>query len=188
MFAADRAHTSVFKTTHKRKIFSPEIETYFEDSRLIAFGGAGQSVYLMTLERMLLEQPSTSLRQVMNQLAQDAQLSLKTLSTSLLILTVDACYKVWLDGKQPLYENVTGTSAAIGSGARYARSILPEAGAFAALARAARCDKKTSYRIDWVGKVPGSKIKSASYRDQIFALAKDLMLLLRDSFSKNDEH
>jgi|UPI000641A358 ATP-dependent protease HslVU (ClpYQ) peptidase subunit len=185
VLAADRAHTGVFKTTYKRKIFSPEIETFFEGSQLMAFGGAGQSMYLNTFENMLLKQRSTSVSQVMNQLAQDAALSVKDINTSLLILTVDACYKVWLDGKNPLYENVTNTSVAIGSGARYARSILPKAGAFAALARAARRDKKTSCRIDWIGKAPGSKIKSASYRDQIWALLKD-RILLRNSFSEND--
>jgi len=188
VLAADRLYSSeVAEKAYKAKIFSPKIDAIFEDSRLIAFGGSGNSMYLSTFEEMLLKQPNTSLEKVKKQLALDAEMAIgKTLYTSLLILTENACYKVWLDGKKPLHENVTDTCAAIGSGATFACTLLPEAGAFAALARAARCDKKTSYRINWASRDPEYGISLATYCMQIRGIAKDLFLLIRDKLQKKN--
>ncbi|MDD0976912.1 hypothetical protein [Pseudomonas fontis] len=182
ILAADRLHSSrIAAKTYDAKIFPPKIKVLFEGSPLIAFGGAGKSLYIKTFEALLSDSAVVSLEEVKLQLAEDARMAInETLYTSLLILTEDACYKVWLEGKKPLHENVSGGCAAIGSGSIFAKPLISEAGVFAALARAARCDARTGYRVDLVSRAPGSKIRPASYREQISGCMTDLRLVTRD--------
>lgn len=190
LLASDRLYYSEhFANESDAKIFTPQAEAFFEGSRLVAFGGAGESMYLKTFERMLLERPVTSLQEVMLQLKEDAKgAPYRKLFTSLLILTEKSCFKISLAGADTATcEDVTHSCAAIGSGAKFAFPLLPAAGVFAALFRAARCDEKTGFRVNWVSKAPGSKIELATLRQQLGGGVQDLWLLVRDKIKGSSD-